>query len=198
MRAGLMSPNATLSTLWGAWLIVWMVGALWTARTVEHQPVGPRLAHSALFAGGSLLIFFRPDALGPGIRVASAAAWGGVVLVAVGLGFAVWARVHLGRLWSGHVTLKADHAIIRSGPYGWVRHPIYTGLLLAATGTTIVGGTPGGLVGLGLLTCGVLLKIRQEEKLLGAHFGDAYRSYQTEVPALVPRFHGGPTGCLLV
>ena len=192
MRAGLtVSPMSSISALWAAWVIVWMIAAAWTARTVEHQPVGPRLAHAVLFFGGSLLLFFRPDALGPGIRLAPAAAWGGAVLVAVGLGFAVWARVHLGRMWSGHVTLKADHAIIRTGPYGWVRHPIYTGLLLAATGTAIVQGTPGSLVGLVVLTLGILLKIRQEEQLLRGHFGDEYRAYQREVPALVPRFRGG-------
>lgn len=182
-----MSPYAWISALWTAWLIVWLVAAFSTARTVEHQPVGPRLAHSALFVGGSWLLLFHPDALGAGMRVPLAAAWAGAVLVAAGLGFAVWARVHLGRLWSGSVTLKAGHAIIKSGPYGWVRHPIYTGILLAATGTALARGTPGVLAGLGLLTGGILLKIRQEEQLLRAHFGDAYRVYQREVPALVPR-----------
>jgi len=81
-----------------------------------------------------------------------------VVVVALGLGFTGWARLHLGRFWSGSVTLKAEPALIRSGPY----------LVLFVVGFTI--------------------KIRQEERLLLEHFGAAYRAYQTEVPMLVPRF----------
>ena len=57
--------------------------------------------------------------------------WLGLLMVVAGLAFAVWARVHLGRNWSGTVTVKENHELIRSGPYAIVRHPIYTGLLLA-------------------------------------------------------------------
>lgn len=66
--------------------------------------------------------------------------WLGLLMVICGLAFAVWARIHLGRNWSGTVTVKEDHELIRSGPYGIVRHPIYTGLLLAIAGTAIVFG----------------------------------------------------------
>lgn len=113
------------------------------------------------------------------------------MIVACGLGFAAWARIHLGRFWSSTVTLKAEHALIRSGPYALVRHPIYTGLLLALAGTVLVRGTLAALLGFALLVLGVALKIRQEEQLLLAHFGTAYRDYQALVPALVPRFGSG-------
>ena len=74
--------------------------------------------------------------------------WVGVALAATGLGFAGWARIHLGRLWSGRVTLKEDHTIVRTGPYGLVRHPIYTGLLLALVGTVLAQVTVAAIAGL--------------------------------------------------
>ena len=118
---------------------------------------------------GALLLFFRPRGLGglmqPLLRTPWIG-WAGAALVAIGLGFAGWARFHLGRLWSGRVTLKEDHAIIRTGPYGIVRHPIYTGLVLALVGTGLAQGTVPALAGLVLIVIGLLIKIRQEERLL--------------------------------
>jgi protein-S-isoprenylcysteine O-methyltransferase Ste14 len=58
-----------------------------------------------------------------------------------GVCFAVWARSHLGKYWSGRITLKEDHRVIQTGPYAWVRHPIYSGLLLALLGTVLTVGT---------------------------------------------------------
>jgi len=91
-----------------------------------------------------------------------------------------------GLLWGGAVTLKAEHALVRSGPYALTRHPIYTGLLLAMTGTALARNSVAAIVGLGLFAVGVVLKVRQEEGLLTEHFGAAYRAYRAEVPALVP------------
>src|SRR5215467_12702020 len=79
----------------------------------------------------------------------------GVALTAIGLGFTVWARVQLGRFWSGTVTLKEGHELVRTGPYAVTRHPIYTGLLLALIGSAMARGTLGGLLGLVLLTFGI-------------------------------------------
>jgi len=108
--------------------------------------------------------------------------------VALGIGFAGWARRHLGRFWSSTIAIKAEHALIRTGPYALSRHPIYTGLLLAVIGIALVRGTLGGFAGLALVVLGGLLRMRQEEQLLLKHFGDAYRAYQVEVPAVFPGF----------
>ena len=67
--------------------------------------------------------------------------WIGLALLCAGLAFAVWARVELGRNWSGSVTVKEGHELIRSGPYAYVRHPIYTGLIAALIGTAVIIGT---------------------------------------------------------
>jgi len=110
-----------------------------------------------------------------------------VGVAAVGFAYAWWARIHLGRLWSSTVTLKADHAIVRSGPYALTRHPIYTGLLLAVIATAVVEHTVGAVIGTGFMITGFVVKLRQEEHLLTQHFGAAYDAYRRDVPALVPR-----------
>jgi protein-S-isoprenylcysteine O-methyltransferase Ste14 len=110
----------------------------------------------------------------------------GLALTILGLGFAIWARIHLGRFWSGTITLKENHELIRSGPYAFVRHPIYTGLLTAAAGTALARGTFSALLGLALIGVVCWLKIRAEEKLLTNHFGDTYRNYRRQVAALIP------------
>ena len=116
----------------------------------------------------------------------SGVGWIGVVLVTIGLGLACWARWRLGKFWSGSVTLKVEHRIVRSGPYALTRHPIYTGLLAALAGTVLVQATLASVIGFSLILTGILVKIRQEEALLIRHFGEEYRRYQRDVPRLVP------------
>ena len=113
--------------------------------------------------------------------------WIGLVLLAAGLAFAVWARRHLGGNWSGSVTLKEDHELIRSGPYRFMRHPIYSGLLLALLGTAIVIGQWRALIALAFIVVSLLIKMRTEERFMIETFGDDYVRYRAEVPALIPR-----------
>ena len=114
-------------------------------------------------------------------------AWAMVAFTALGFAFCWWARLHLGPLWSGTVTRKADHLIVDTGPYRWVRHPIYTGILAGAAGLAILDGTAGALVGLGLLSLGLAMKARLEEGFLKAELGaDPYRAYAARVPMLIP------------
>jgi protein-S-isoprenylcysteine O-methyltransferase Ste14 len=185
----MISPTSAMATLWGIWLLGWLITAGATAKTVAEQSPSSRLTHSLFVSIGALLLFFRPRSLDSLMRPLLRApwtSWAGVVLVAIGLAFASWARFHLGRLWSGRVTLKEDHAIIRSGPYGIVRHPIYTGLLLAFAGTALARMTLATLAGFVLIVIGLIIKIRQEEQLLTDHFGAAYDAYRAEVRALIP------------
>ncbi|HEV8125474.1 MAG TPA: isoprenylcysteine carboxylmethyltransferase family protein [Gemmatimonadales bacterium] len=188
----MISPNICTNILWAAWLLIWVLAASFTARTVIRQPLASRLAHGLwLWVGAALLFFVDTRRSGRPLNIPllpphSWMAWTGVGLVLAGLGHTVWARIHLGRMWSGTVTLKEEHALVRSGPYALTRHPIYTGLILALVGTVLVRDTLGALAGFALCLVGVILKIRQEERLLLGHFGDAYRGYQAEVPAVVP------------
>jgi protein-S-isoprenylcysteine O-methyltransferase Ste14 len=106
-------------------------------------------------------------------------------MVAVGLGFAAWARAHLGQNWSGIVTVKEDHALVRTGPYRAVRHPIYTGLLLALTGTAMAIGEWRGVLAVICALIGLLRKIQVEEKRMSENFPE-YSRYRQQTAALIP------------
>ena len=108
-------------------------------------------------------------------------------LTLAGLAFTWWARIHLGRLWSGSITRKEDHRVIDTGPYALVRHPIYTGLIFAIWTTAAAQATAAGLLGAALITFGLWLKARAEERFLTAELGaDAYGTYRRRVPMLIP------------
>jgi protein-S-isoprenylcysteine O-methyltransferase Ste14 len=112
--------------------------------------------------------------------------WIAAAVVAAGLAFATWARVHLGRNWSGTVTVKSDHELIRSGPYRFVRHPIYSGALLAVAGTSIARGEWRGLPAVLVLFAALWRKLQLEERWMGEAFGEDYAKYRSEVSALIP------------
>ncbi|MFL5636306.1 MAG: methyltransferase family protein [Gemmatimonadaceae bacterium] len=187
----MISPLSTIQALWVVWLLGWLLAAVSTAKTIAHESAASRLTYSAFTWAGAYMLFAQSNVLGfllhPLYPSRNWISWTGAALVAIGLSVAVWARVYLGKLWSGTVTLKAQHTIIRSGPYGAVRHPIYSGLLLAVIGTAIVRGTRGSLVGVVLMGVAVVLKLRREERFLTEHLGAEYQSYQRDVPALIPR-----------
>ena len=110
----------------------------------------------------------------------------GLALECAGLALAVWARRILGRNWSGEITIKQDHELVRSGPYGRLRHPIYTGLLAMYAGTAILIGQTHALAGLLLGVIAYLRKTRMEEVNLLNAFGKRYKEYRENTWALVP------------
>ena len=112
--------------------------------------------------------------------------WSGAAVTAGGLLFSVWARRHLGKNWSQAVTLKEGHELITSGPYALVRHPIYTGLLLAFVGCAIARGEWRGLLAVALVFVALWRKLRLEEKWMRAQFGESYEAYSRRVASLVP------------
>ena len=113
----------------------------------------------------------------------------GVALTAMGIAFAVWARAYVGRNWSSAVTIKVGHRLVRTGPYAWVRHPIYTGILLGMLGTALVRRQPRGFIAFLLLWLAFLVKSRMEERFMRQAFGSEYEDYSHTTGALVPRIH---------
>lgn len=185
--------HALIPTLWLLWLAIWMVSAIGTKQVVRAEGTVSRLLHVIPLGLGAALLTFRRFG-GPwlALHVYSGTVWTfwcGAALVALGLGFAIWARVHLGGNWSGTVTLKQDHNLTRTGPYRLVRHPIYTGILLAILGSAIAEAEWRGFVALVLIMLAFLRKIAVEERFLVAEFGDVYARYRAEVPALIPWPH---------
>ena len=112
--------------------------------------------------------------------------WIGLLMTMAGVAFAIWARVTLGSNWSGMVTLKQDHALIRSGPYSLVRHPIYTGIAFAVVGTAIFYGEISGFIVIVAMLSVLLHKMRVEEQFMTEQFGAAYQEYGKKTKALVP------------
>jgi protein-S-isoprenylcysteine O-methyltransferase Ste14 len=109
-----------------------------------------------------------------------------------GLFFTWWARIALGSLWSGSVGRKEGHTLVRVGPYRLVRHPIYTGLILAALASAAQIGMAANLAGAVVLTFGLWLKARLEERFLSAQLGaEAYAEYRRGTPMLVPFWPAG-------
>jgi protein-S-isoprenylcysteine O-methyltransferase Ste14 len=113
-------------------------------------------------------------------------AWLGFILTLAGLAFACWARAILGRNWSGVVQLKQDHELIVRGPYSIVRHPIYTGLLLAFFGSALAIGQWRALLATAIVAISFWRKLRLEERWMRELFGDRYVNYMRRVKALVP------------
>lgn len=110
----------------------------------------------------------------------------GIIITVIGLGFAVWARIHLGKNWSSRPGIKVDHTLIRTGPYQFVRNPIYTGILFGYAGTAIVIGELWAFFMILFILAVTLMKIRVEERFLREEFGEAYIQYGKEVKALIP------------
>jgi protein-S-isoprenylcysteine O-methyltransferase Ste14 len=187
-----MSGAAALdvtAALWGVWLLYWCLSALQVKRTRWREPFSSAAAHLVPLVLAALL-FAAPHRLPawldrrflpPGALLSSL----GLCLIAAGLALAAWARAHLGRNWSGTVTLKESHSLIATGPYRLVRHPIYSGLLLALLGTALVIGERRGLFGLALAVFAFIYRSRVEEARLRDTFPE-YEEYRRRTKALVP------------
>jgi len=109
-----------------------------------------------------------------------------VLLIVLGLAFSIWARVVLGTNWSGVVTLKVDHQLVDRGPYRLIRHPIYTGVLIALLGSGLAAGQVRGLLAFLIALVAIWLKSRIEERWMLREFGDRYAAYRRTSWALLP------------
>ena len=111
----------------------------------------------------------------------------GALLTVAGVAFAIWARRHIGRNWSGQVTIRKEHELIRTGPYAHIRHPIYTGILLALAGTTLAIGEYRAVVAFAVIAIGFVVKARREESFLATQFGPAFDEHRRQTGFFLPR-----------
>ena len=178
--------------MWSAWALYWIICSRNAKRTVRRESLVSRVSNILpLVIGISLVALPHIPYAVFDTRIlprTMATYWSGVTLVFLGLAFAVWARRHIGRNWSGTVTVKENHALVRTGPYAWVRHPIYTGLLAAILGTAIARGELRGVWAIALCTAAFVTKLRTEERWMREVFGEEYARYRAAVPALIPFF----------
>jgi len=175
---------------WGVFVVVWVAGAIYNAsrgpavrtRTLGRAPVVIGVAAVVVVLRVVPQDFWdRLSVDSPWLR------WPGLVILLLATAFAIWARVRLGTMWSADVVAKVGHELRTDGPYGIVRHPIYTGILGMLLGSALLNGLGRwtiALVGGAVL---VEVKIRMEERLLARQFPREYAQYRQRVPALVPR-----------
>ena len=190
MHGWIVLGRALIGMLWVVWAAYWIVAARRTSTNRRTESLLTGASYRVFLALGVILLAFPGYHLIPGnpflwpqsvVKLAI-----GLCLTVIGLSIAVWARRHLGTYWSGRITLKVDHHVIQSGPYAFVRHPIYSGILLALFGTVISIGTAQSCIAIALMFVSFVLKLTLEERWLCAHLGTEYVEYRRRVKALIP------------
>ncbi len=179
--------------IWLAWMVVWMIWALRTKQARQRLKFAEALPYMVPTAIGVYMAFADAKVLRltglwrPSIAPVPWLMDFGIGLTAAGLLFAIWARLYLGQNWSGLVTVKIEHELVRTGPYRFVRHPIYSGIILALTGTVLCRRNLWGFAGVALVWLGFWMKSRLEERFMVQTFGSQYEEYRRTTGALVPR-----------
>lgn len=187
---GAVTPQLVLGYAWLGWVLSWLLAARWQERVAKRVATSSEILYRVLSTVGGLLLFgFGAKYTGDGSvwwRPPAAGAWALTAAAVGGFAFTWWARLHLGRMWSSGVARKADHRVIDTGPYGLVRHPIYSGLSLAALATAAMRGSAHAWLGAAIGILGFYVKARLEEGFLREQLGSAYDDYARRVAMLVP------------
>jgi protein-S-isoprenylcysteine O-methyltransferase Ste14 len=180
---------------WVAFLLVWGISAFFVKQDVRG---GGWQRFRVLRLAAAAIIIFAAVRLGRSTRSPAAVlfsrgiftpplalGWIGAALTAIGIGFAIWARVNLGRNWSSRPAVKEHHELVMTGPYAYVRHPIYAGMMLAALGTALTSSVFG--VGMFVfISILFALRINKEERIMRELFPEHYPAYQQHTKRLVP------------
>ena len=176
--------------LWFVFIAVWIALARGGKAVAERESRYSRLSHYLPLAIAIYLLSAPHVPIAPlNDRFAPLSLWPvrfGAALTFAGLAFALWARMLLGGNWSSSVTIKRDHELVVDGPYRWVRHPIYTGILVALAGTALAVGEWRAALAVVFAAAAFWRKLRIEEALMRRQFGDTYAQYAARVPALIP------------
>ena len=182
-------PYQIINVVWILFWVVWLAAAFFVKRASRRRRSPIRLIYIAL----ALFVFwlFGSHTRNHTLRTqlipnTPAIAYTGALLTATGIAFAFIARFFLGRNWDGRVVIKQDHTLILTGPYAFVRHPIYSGLLLALLGTAVAYGQFAYFAAALVATFGLWLKSRMEERLMIEQFGTQYSDYRARVNAFIP------------
>jgi protein-S-isoprenylcysteine O-methyltransferase Ste14 len=182
-------PTSLLAIIWLIWLASWVGASFWSGQTRKHVTVVKTSRyHLLIVLGGILFTPWTSRVLGEApIWTPGATAFYLLTLVTLGgIAFTWWARIHLGRFWSNAITHKEGHKVIDTGPYGLVRHPIYTGLIVGMIATGIAVGTVTAILGAILISLGMSWKAKMEESFLSQELGPDYTTYCRRVPMIIP------------
>ena len=181
------TPLVASGLLWFAFIVYWSIAATDSARATSTESRGSRTLHQNLLNLGLVLLFVRLPYLTP--RWVPAGPWpaaaGFALQIVCGL-LAVWARRHLGPNWSGGIARKEGHALVCTGPYRKLRHPVYTAMLGMYFATALVSGELHGLLAFAIVGFACARRIPLEEAELRARFGAEWHAYRATSWALIP------------
>jgi protein-S-isoprenylcysteine O-methyltransferase Ste14 len=176
--------------VWTAFAVYWFGSALRVKRISHGESRRERLVRFLLVVFAAALVFSPKLSRGPLdltlLPHSKSSFFTGAAILLAGLGFAVWARLHLGAYWSAMVAVKEGHRLIQTGPYRMVRHPIYSGILAGYVGTAVAVGQLRSFVGAALLIAIYYRKSQNEEHLLSVEFAEEYPAYRKQAGALIP------------
>jgi protein-S-isoprenylcysteine O-methyltransferase Ste14 len=173
---------------WIVLFIVWLPGYFTGKRTIQ-RPNPVRRVVAMLFIIAAFIFLFSNQAQSTAIQITPQTVGFGIAGLMIDLffvGFAIWARVTLGKNWSNAIALKEGHELVQRGPYAIVRHPIYTGMLFAVLGVALTLGSLSGYIAVVLFLVGVLIRIRDEDALMARQFPSEHAAYRARTKALVP------------
>jgi protein-S-isoprenylcysteine O-methyltransferase Ste14 len=164
-----------LALMWGSWALYWWAASTNVKNSIRRESFTSRISHIAPLTLAILLLLGWPNVEFPAVGArflprAEWVFWTGASLTACGILFSVWARLHLGRNWSATVTIKDEHELIATGPYRFVRHPIYTGLLVAIVGTAVARGDWQAVLAVAIAFWALWRKLKIEERWLTQEF----------------------------
>jgi protein-S-isoprenylcysteine O-methyltransferase Ste14 len=175
-----MKLEVIVAVIWGVFWVGWVLAAFTATRGVRSRRA--RIPGLAIVIA---VIVLRRFGANNGTIHSVPVQILGLVLIAVGLGLAVWARVYLGRNWGMPMTEKAQPELVTSGPYRFVRHPIYSGLLVAMLGSALAATLYWLIILVGLGGYFVY-SARVEEGLMTRSFPEAYPAYRARSKMLLP------------
>ena len=182
-----MSPYGAAWSLWIVFVVGWYAAALWTAKAVRGNSRASRSLDYLAYTVGFVLLFIPPRVPAGLWREPAVVGWALVGVEIAAFAFAWWARLHLGRLWSGMIELREGHRVVDTGPYRVVRHPIYTAFIAGSWTLALIEASVTGLAGAAILTAVMTWKAGREEAFLRQELGvEVYDGYAARTPMLVP------------
>lgn len=182
-----------LGSIWAVFGVYWLVaGSRGKPEQTSESPIYRLLRLTILVVVFTLLFAEWTATLGPlGLRFLPyrpVLGYIGFVLAVTGIALAMWARIHLGQFWSDKVVLKVDHQLIRTGPYGHLRHPIYSGVLLGVAATALVLGEWRGVLAFLILLANYWIKARREDRMLADRFQESFAEHEKQAGFFLPKF----------
>jgi len=173
--------------LWLAYIGYWVFRSRGNKRTTRRQRtlvsgMVPRAALFFIFIALWVFPLFAAPLFSPKLPVQIV----GLSVCLLGLSLAIWSRQVLGSNWSAEIEVKEQHELVTAGPYGLIRHPIYSGGILALAGTLLVSGQLRVLILLVIVTVGMVLRAKTEEQLMQKEFAEGYAAYKRRTKMLVP------------